>query len=971
MEPPDWQRVKQWFHQAVELPPAERAAFVAEIERQHPALAPRLSSLLTAHQAADSFLEGGLEAAAPELVEEVAPQLLKGLEPVGEGQRIGPYRVITELGRGGMGTVYLAARDDDTFEQKVAIKLIKRGMDSDEIVRRFVHERQILARLVHPHIARLLDGGTTEDGRPYFVMEHIEGQPIQRYCHQRSLSLEARLRLFLEVAGAVHFAHQNLIVHRDLKPANVMVAVDGTVKLLDFGIAKLLDPGDDLPGMTLPGSRPRTPEYSSPEQLAGAPVTTATDVYGLGLLLYELLTGINPRTEAEARAIDGVVRRASQVVKNNRRLAHQLAGDLDTILGKALEEVPARRYASVKELADDVERHLLHLPVVARRPTLLYRMDRMVRRHKLGTAAAAALALLALVASFQAHEAARQRDEAWGERARSAALSEFLIGVFKVADPEENRGEVVTARELLDQAARQLRGDGPPSADTSPAVTGQLAADPRTRASLMTAVGEVYQNLGLLEPSAELLTRALALWDEAPGNEVGLEGAELDSANTWLILGHVRRMRGEHAASEAAYRQALELRRQRWDEHHPGIAEVYNGLGLLYRVWGKADQSRAALEQAITLRRRLGEPGAPALSESLSNLAALEIDQERPEVAARALEEVRALNRSQRLSESPQLATNLSNLAGLLFQRGDFEGAAARFGEAVELRRRLFGNQHPALAVALSNLATVELERGQLKTAEASLREALAIHRQLHKSPHPDVAHTLNNFASVLKDRGDAAAAIPLFEEALALYRQLVGDGHPQVATCLNNLAQAERDRGRLEEAERLVRQALAFRIKALGVEHPAVATSRNTLATVLERQGRLDEAERQIRAALALREKLLGAEHPAVATSMIVLGEVLVRSERSKEAEPLLSRGLELRRRRLPAEHPLIAEAEGALGAALVALGREEEGRRLLATARRSLTESLGPDHPQSREAEERWKWAESRSRFVPTSAL
>src|SRR6185295_17914412 len=399
-------------------------------------LAIEIRDLAAAHDREGEIIEAGALAAAPDLA----------ALPVGSilGLRIGPYRLLSELGRGGMGAVYLAERDDPTFVQRVALKLIQRGLDGAEIVRRFVHERQILAGLAHPYIARLLDGGTADDGRPYFVMEHIEGVRITEHAATHRLGLEARLRLILKVCSAVQYAHQNLVVHRDLKPGNVLVDRDGTPKLLDFGIAKLLEPSDpaSLTLATAPDLRPMTPEYASPEQLEGRPITTATDVYGLGALLYELLVGMSPRGVERRLGPGWAERPASQALRaletrgeaDAKRPpdggARRLSGDLDTILGKALEEEPARRYPTAAALADDLERALDRRPVSARRPSFAYRAGRTIARHKLATAFIIALVALAAGATFSAIEIARGRDRAEAQGNRATALAGFLADLF-------------------------------------------------------------------------------------------------------------------------------------------------------------------------------------------------------------------------------------------------------------------------------------------------------------------------------------------------------------------------------------------------------------------------------------------------------------------------------------------------------------------------------------------------------------
>jgi len=414
----DYHRVKELFHSALELEPDERAAYLDATCDGDDSLRAEVESMIGCHAQAESFIE------APAF--ELAADLLAHAEMESiEGKHIGPYRIIREIGRGGMGTVYLAARDDDQYQKQVAIKLIKRGMDTDFIVQRFRNERQILAHLDHPNIARLLDGGATEDDLPFFVMEYIDGKPINEYCKFHELPAPNRLRLFLSVCSAVSYAHQNLVMHRDLKPGNILITADGSPKLLDFGIAKLLNP--ELSGQTIDHTatvlRLITPDYASPEQVQGGTITTASDVYSLGVLLYELLTGHRPyqfksRSPAELEQVicrlepvkpsesaagadgqDSDSKTSLQIDIHDRKL---LRGDLDNIVLMAMRKEPHRRYSSVEQFAEDIRRHLDGLPVIARKDTFSYRASKFIRRNKVGVAAAAAicLTLVAGIAAF-------------------------------------------------------------------------------------------------------------------------------------------------------------------------------------------------------------------------------------------------------------------------------------------------------------------------------------------------------------------------------------------------------------------------------------------------------------------------------------------------------------------------------------------------------------------------------------------
>ena len=497
MTPERWHQIKGILDEALEQEEPERAGFIAAACQGDDELRREVESLAASEAEIGDFIE------TP-----VFRIRLDEVEPLAVGERIGAWRIVREIGWGGMGAVYLAERADQEFEQRVAIKLVRRGMDTDEIVRRFRSERQILAHLDHPNIAKLFDGGTTADGRPYFVMEYVEGRPIHDFCDERKLSVRERLELFRQVCAAVHFAHQNLIVHRDLKPGNILVTADGVPKLLDFGIAKLLDPTQEAFALTRADLRPMTPDYASPEQVRGEPITTASDVYSLGVLLYRLLTGqrpyrptTDPQALAEAICKTEPVRPSSAIARageipdsETRILRRQVAGDLDNIVLMAMRKEPQRRYASVDQLSNDIERHLEGLPVVARKDTLGYRTRKFVGRHKLGVTLAAATLLMIVGFSITVTLFWQRAERA---RERAQAVSGFLGDLFSASDPKRSRGEPITVLEILDQGSRKM--------DRSSKV------EPEVRADLMSTMGLAYLSLGQWDQAKRLFEVALDL----------------------------------------------------------------------------------------------------------------------------------------------------------------------------------------------------------------------------------------------------------------------------------------------------------------------------------------------------------------------------------------------------------------------------------------------------------------------------
>jgi eukaryotic-like serine/threonine-protein kinase len=699
-------------------------------------------------------------------------------------RRIGPYRILRELGHGGMGTVYLAVRADEQFHKRVALKVIRSGADSDEVVRHFKRERQILASLDHPNVARLLDGGTTDDGLPYFVMEYIEGEPFLGYCDSRNLPIPERLRLFQQIGSAVQYAHRNLVVHRDIKPGNILVAADGTPKLLDFGIAKLLNPelAGEAPSAT---AMAMTPEYASPEQARGDRITTATDVYSLGVVLYELLTGHHPYRLASRQALDvlkaisdqepekpstavdrteertapqggSLVRLTPESVARTRegtpdKLKRRLRGDLDNILMLALRKEPQRRYASVEAFSDDIRRFLEGLPVAARKPTVRYRASKFVRRHVTGVAAAIALVVLlagfAVAMAAQSARVARERDMAEKERAtaqreRETAqrVSTFLVDLFKVSDPSEARGNSVTAREVLDKGAAKM--------------ATELKDQPEVRGTLMHTMGTVYLNLGLYD-------RAIALLQDAVQTKKAFLGSEhLEVAKSLNNLANVIRRTGDYARAEGLHREALAIRRRQLGNEHPDIAQ------------------------------------------------------------------------------------SLNNLANVLYQKGDYKGAETLHRETLAVRRKLFGNESPEVATSLDNLAMVLDDQGAYAEAESLHREALALGRKLLGNEHPDVANSLHSVGIVLAEQGRYREAEPFFRDGIALWRKLLGNDHPDLASGLGSFAEALCLEQKAGEAEPLAREAVAIWSKSVPRETPGRAAAESVLGGCLTLLHRYGEAE-------------------------------------------------------------------------------------------------------------------------------
>lgn len=894
-----WKQIDSIFQTVVELDPAERAGFLDRACAGDASLLSEVESLIKSHEQAQSFIESPLLQVPMNL-------LVQEQDRSNVSRLIGAYKVIRQIGHGGMGTVFLASRADDQYRKAVAIKLISRGMDTDSIVSRFRHERQILASLDHPNIARLLEGGTTEDDLPYFVMEHIEGQPIDEFCDSRKLTTSERLKLFRTVCSAVHYAHQNLIVHRDLKPSNILVTSEGVPKLLDFGIAKLLKP--EMYAQTIAPTeamvRPMTPDYASPEQVRGQPVTTASDVYSLGVLLYELLTGHRPyrikslhpeeieraicdqEPERPSTAITRTVETSSfdsahpitltpESVSKTRegqpdKLRRKLAGDLDNIVLKAMRKEPQRRYASAEQFSEDLRRHIEGLPVIARKDTFAYRGGKFVKRNKIGVAAVAAFLVLTVAAAVaivvQSSRASRERDKA-------QKVSAFLVDLFKVSDPGEARGKTITAREILDKGADRIERE--------------LQDQPDVQGTLMNTMGLVYRSLGLYDSAVPLLEKSLNVRRNLFGGE------HIDVARSLNDLGWVMINKQNAASADPLLTEALAMRRKLLGNQNKNVAESINLLAQVRYQRGDFASAEELNREALAMRRKV-----------LGN-------------------------------EHQDVAQSLNNLGLVLHEEGNDDAAEPLIQEAIGIDQKLLGDEGTEVALFKSNLALVKDAKGELDESVRLHRECAALSRKLLGNQHPSVAVQLNNLAAALVEVGAYVEAAQLYREAIAIDRKAIGEESWLVAQFTGNLGraleQAGEQNGNLAEAESLLRRALAIFKKQLGDSHTRTARCMAGLGQLLFDKGDLAGAEGILRPALDIQRKAYPQGHVFLATSCVALGDVLVARGNAQEAEGLIREGLEFRSGKFKSGYWQIAEAQSALGNCFAALKRYDEAEPLM----------------------------------------
>jgi serine/threonine-protein kinase len=989
-----WHRLQQILDGALALPAEAWPAYLDAECVGDVALRRDVEKLLEACGSAGDFLERPPSQLAAALLAEAGVPTPYGIDGTPARSRIGPYRILGEAGRGGMGVVYVAERDDGQFRQRVALKIVPHGFVTDQAVRRFIEERQILASLNHPGIARLLDGGVTDDGLPYFAMEYVDGTPIDKWCDEQKLDLNARLHLFVDVCDAVQYAHQNLVVHRDLKPSNILVTAPdgrngghGVVKLLDFGVAKLLS-GDGSPEVeadtnTRTGSRWLTPRYASPEQLLGGPITTVSDVYTLGVLMYELLTGKWPYHESPnaLQEVGRVIReveppKPSSAASSDVRRQRELSGDLDIIVLTAMQKDPSRRYQSAEALADDIRRHLAGLPVRARADTLSYRASKFVRRHRLGVLAAAALLVSLIVGAattaWQAQLASRERDRAREHAATTARASALLVDMFRLSDPDVTRGATISAREVLARGARRIETD--------------FAKDTALQTAMLREIGRVYQNLGLFDDAEPLVRRAVGT--------LRSNGSKSELASGMQQLGEIQRARAKYPDAEANFRAALALQRSLVPPPDDDIAASLRGLADVLSEQRKHAPAESLYREVLTITRRTHGAKSPETAAALYSLAVSFHDRGNFKDGDPLFREAIDIYRGIPETRDPLAATARLRLATVLLFREKYAEAEPLLREALAQRRSIYGSDHPLTLQATTALGTLLHNTSRLSEAEPVLRETHdALLKQMGPT-HPDVLATSQVLAATLVDLGRYAEGEQLYREAIDGYRQVYGpesplfiysrqflgesklsrgdlDGaraefaevvaaghrlfgpvHPYVALGLRGLARVDLERGRTDSAEVQARRALAMLEGKVRPNHRYLLAVKRTLGEVLAARGRYGEADTLLRGVLAMEREALSPQHVDLARTLMAYGSVHLAMRDAKTAEPPLREALAIRRARLGDNHWATAATESDLGAALAVLGQKDEAQRLLTHASATLRAERGANDRRTREA-------------------
>jgi serine/threonine-protein kinase len=904
-----WPRLSELLDEALDLGHGDREVWLAktvEDSRMREALAELLRDSDT-----EGAIDVGSERFARVLIADVATAEAASASWI--GRALGPYRIVRLIGEGGMASVFLAERNDGGFAQLVAIKVLRHGMLDPYEQRRFLRERQILARLEHPGIARLIDGGLTAEGVPWFAMEYVQGLPITRYCDERRLSIDARLTLFLKVCDAVTCAHSALIVHRDIKPSNILATADGSLKLLDFGIARLVDDTDrivDDSTATMTTQRRLTPAYAAPEQWRGGLVITSADVYALGVLLHELLIGFRPsrREDDSLRLPSSLIGQAADraVLAQQRgsspgSLRQRVAGDLDMILTVALHADPARRYRQATALAEDVHRHMQQRPVSARPDAFFYRAGRYLRRHRVAVIAASLVLASIAIGVFTTLQQARQAREAAAaaqrEAGRAEAVKDFLLGLFTAAAPNQSKGRGVTARELLDLGARGLRES--------------MSETPALRTELQLVLAGIYRELGEYGDASELL----ASIDPAVSSdktEVELETARLEFAQ------------GRYEPAENAVRAALAALLPDDPIARETRSSMLVLLAEILAARDRKDEAETAVREAIALDEAIAGPQGSiallALARDQAVLGQIAFGRGDLDGAEQAMHEALRLRERQLGETHTSVATAQHDLAVIQLQRGQVEAAQPLFEQALRTRKQLLGPRHVEIASTLLNLGALKRRQGDREAAKGNYDEAAAMLRALFPGGHPELAAALNSLAVLAQESGDIATAIERMQEAIALSKKMLGEHHPNVGIMLGNLASMHRMQGDYPRAAIVQRDGLALLERAVGQQHHLYGVALNGLAFIELESGDAALAGEHFRQAAAIIDAALGETHADYGAVLTGLSEAeLTLSEKAKALADA-RKAMAIVNAALPAGHPRQRRTMVALSEALAA---------------------------------------------------
>lgn len=817
----DWDQVESILDEALDLPEGQRASFIQEACQHDPDLRREVELILSSIKESEGWLDDPTRF-KQEFFDEISEDLEhhSGKKSL-SGKRIGSYKVKEKIGQGGMGAVYLAERTEGDFKHRVAIKLIDRSNATAENLDRFKQEKRILASLNHPGIAQLFDGGITDDGMPYIIMEYVNGTPITDYCDQNNCSISEKIELYIEVLKAVRNAHENLIIHSDLKPDNILIDESGNVKILDFGISKLLkSKGESASATTYNGSA-LTPRYAAPEQIQDQNVTTATDIYSLGLVLYRLLTKKNAihfddrSRESVKKAILHKNIEHPSVKAEEQKLKTALRGDLDSIVLKAIQKEPAQRYRNANDFIGDLQKYLNHFPVSARPNSLMYRGTKFYKRHKGGTTlVAAALIVIVGLTIFYTQQIKKERNQAQIEAAKSQEITSFVIGLLEENYPENSQGDTVTVRQILDKSVFEIES---------------LNKSPDIKAKMQQVIGHAYNSVGEPRKAKPLLTNAISILESE-------QVQNTDLAHTYNVAGIIFRDLGELDSSQTYLERSISTFRSLAKTSVPEYPKALKNLAYVMRIRSDYESALNYLEEALKIEQQLYGETDINIAETIYILASVNRYMGNYEHALeyqkRSLEMVQANTNG----PHPGIIANLSNIAVLNNILEDNEAAKSSYIKALNMAIDLYGPDHTEVATISANLSSIYTYEGKFDSARVLSKRALEISKKAVGTDHPRYGNYVTNYAKMFFYKGDYSKADSLYRKALNIFRQNYSPQHPEIAAALHNVAKVSVKRNALDEAINLLENALEIRRSNFENDHPLVQENLSTLIDVYER---------------------------------------------------------------------------------------------------------------------------------------
>jgi hypothetical protein len=950
VEAEHWQKIERLYHSAMGLPSCQRADFLEHACNGDEALRQEIASLLSQAEREDSFLEApAMDVAAQALALSAGGETRLGVHlrhiggagalPAG----IGRYRIIRLLGEGGMGAVYEAEQQQPL--RIVALKVIKTGFCTPEGLWRFEHESQALGRLQHPGIAQIYEAGTADTGfgmQPYFAMELIRGEALRAYAETHQLNTRQRLALMVRICDAVHHAHQRGLIHRDLKPANILVDETGQPKILDFGVARMTGIDAQATRQTSTGEIVGTLSYMSPEQVRADPLELdiRSDVYSLGVMLYELLSGRLPYNVSQRQLPEAVRTIREDDPTTLSSISRNFRGDIETIVGKALEKDKSRRYASAADLAADIQRYLSDEPITARRPSAAYQLGKFARRHRIAVGVASGLILLLIgfagFQSVQLRRIAAERDRANREAAVAQAVTDFLqndllaqASATTQSKTQEKPDAELKVRTVLDRAAARI--------------AGKFDRQPEVEASIRDTIGQTYVDLGLYTEAQKQLERELELRRRTLGPE------NPKTLNTVRALGTLAWHQGKYAEAAALLSQCLEAQRRVLGPEHPDTLSSMTSLAVAYNLLGDYVQAEALDNQTVEIGRRVLGLGHPSTLSALADLADIYSEQGKYAQAEALDRQVLGIRRQTLGPEHLDTADSMVRLANVCFLQSKYVDAEALYGQILAIRRRVLGAEHPDTLTAMGNLAATYHLEGKYTQAEALDAQVLGISRRVLGPENPSTLISMDRLAIVYSDEGKYAQAESVESHVLEVRRRVLGNEHPMTLRSMHNLSAMYGGEGNYAEAEALTSQVLEIERRSLGAEHPDTLSSMQSLADQYESEGKFAQAEALHSQALEGQRRVLGPEHRDTLISMFDLAMVYEDQGKFGQAKDLFGKTLEIRRRTLGREHRETLSSMGALADVYTCEGKYAQANTLYKQTLETQKRVAGPEDPET----------------------